>query len=95
MWSTPQRIHSITIDTSATTATCHPAGRNLAGADVQWWNGSAWVTASVIRGQTNDWSYTFPTPITTTRLRLFNAHTSSVGQGSNPLIFEWYVYGCR
>jgi len=70
-------------------------GRNLAGADVQYWNGSSWITAAQIRGQTNDWSFTFAEPITTTRLRLYAAHTNTVGQGSNPKVFEWRVFGCQ
>ncbi|MFO0631077.1 MAG: hypothetical protein U0325_36370 [Polyangiales bacterium] len=98
-WNTDQRIHSMFVDTSASGQTCSSPstsiGRNLAGTDIQYWNGSAWVTVAQIRGQTNDWSYTFATPITTRQLRLYAAHTNTVGQGTNPKIFEWRVFGCQ
>jgi hypothetical protein len=98
-WSSDQRIHSLFVDTSSSGQTCSTPstsiGRNLAGADIQYWNGSAWITVAQIRGQTNDWSYTFATPITTRQLRLYAAHTNTVGQGSNPKIFEWQVFGCQ
>ena len=98
-WSSPQRLTGVRIDTSPSGFTCTSpttsVGRNLAGTDIQYWNGSTWVTIVAIRGQTNDWSYTFPTQITTTALRLYAAHTNGAGQGSNPKVFEWEALGCR
>jgi hypothetical protein len=89
-------IGRIVIDTSPYNQSACDAGpgRNLAGGDVQYWNGSSWVTVSggVVRGKTDDWSLSF-TPVTTTRLRIYAAHaTNLAGQMSNPVIFEWDVF---
>jgi hypothetical protein len=92
----PVTISRIAVDTLAATADdCDgAAGRNVAGAEVQWYSGSQWVTADVISGQTDDWEFSFPSPVTTTRVRLYNVVTSSVGQALNPIIFEFSAFGC-
>jgi hypothetical protein len=62
---------------------------------VQWWDGAAWQTAGQVSGQTNDWSFIFPAVVLTSRVRLYGVHADNVGdQNSNPIIFEWEVFGC-
>ena len=49
----------------------------------------------MVSDQTDDWSYQFLVPVTTTQLRIYGAHADNVGsQQSNPMIFEWDVYSC-
>jgi hypothetical protein len=96
-WPSPVAIGSLFIDAeeAAGNPACNvPAGRDIKSASVQYWNGSTWVTAGVIQNQEN-YSFTFPTKITTSKLRVSGASTSP-GNG-NPIIYEWYVYpatGC-
>ncbi len=84
-------IGSVSFDTApVTTATCSSsAGRTLGGGTLQYWSGTAWVPIGTITGKTDDWSYSF-TQVTTTKLRLYGAHA---GKTSNPVIFEWQVFG--
>jgi hypothetical protein len=92
-WPTPVTIRSIYIDTANGTSgnPCNPTGRNVKSASVQYWTGSAWATATTFGGQHDDIALTLPSPVTTTRLRLFDV-TTDPGNG-NALIHEWYVYG--
>jgi hypothetical protein len=91
-------IGSIYVETAMADGTgqCAVApGSNLAGADVQAWNGSAWVTTQSFSGQSGDIQLTFNPPISTSKLRLFNVTTSN-GNG-NALVWEWHVFsgqGC-
>jgi cysteine-rich repeat protein len=95
-WTTTQTIGRIVIDTvNINVADCIGAntGRVLAGGTIQWWNGSSWVTAGSVSGYTNDWTYNFPTPVNTTRIRIYDLFSSSgVGQSSNPIIIEWQAF---
>ena len=92
-WGQSHVISSINVDTNSTgTDLCGNSGRCLAGAQVQWWNGASWITAATISGQTNDWSYTFPAPVTTTQIRLYGVYAVG-GQASNPMVFEWQAMG--
>lgn len=92
-WPAAHVVSSINVDTNTTgTDSCGNSGRCLAGAQVQYWNGASWVTATTISGKTNDWSYTFPAPVTTTQLRLYGVYAAG-GQASNPIVFEWQVMG--
>lgn len=93
-WSAAQMIHSIWIDTeNASSNNClFAAERTLAGGDIQWWNGSSWVTDGTVTGRTDDWSYTFSAPVTTTALRIYRAHSSP---SENAVVFEWEVYPCN
>ena len=96
-WSSNIQVGGFYLQTdNSSGSTCGTVGRNLNGATVQWWNGSAWVTAGAISGQTGtNVRYDFPTPVTTSQVRLYDV-VSSAGNG-NTLIFEWYVYpvsGC-
>jgi len=95
-WPSARRISSIVVDTQSTcTSGCSGVGRTLGGAQIQWLNGSTWVNAGSVSGQSNDWSFTFPTPVVTRAIRLYNVVTQpGCGQNSNPVIFEWPVNGC-
>jgi hypothetical protein len=94
-WATPVSVASIYVETVSPTtpSSCSVAdpGRNVASADVDWWNGSAWVTAISFAGQTGNVQIDLPTAVTTTKLRLDNALPGS--PGDNALIFEWHVFG--
>jgi hypothetical protein len=92
-WPTPVTIRSIYIDTAngQNGNNCNPTGRNVKSASVQYWTGSAWATATTFGGQHDDIALTLPSPVTTTKLRLFDV-TTDPGNG-NALIHEWYVYG--
>jgi hypothetical protein len=102
-WTTAQTLVSMQMDTtSSTTAdscgyggTGANGGRTVAAAEIQWWNGSAWVTDGSVSGETGNWDYTFTAPVTTTEVRLYVVYTNAVGQASNPIIFEWQVSGCN
>jgi len=94
-WPGAVVVGSISFDTTpAATAACSSSsGRSLAGGTLQHWNGASWVDIGTISGKTDDWSYSF-TQITTTKLRLYGVHaTDTAGQMSNPVIFEWQVFG--
>jgi hypothetical protein len=93
-WTTPQTIASFYIEAANADGTgqcSEPAGRNIASADVQWWNGSAWVTATSFSGKSGDVQLNLPSPVVTDKLRLFNV-TADPGNG-NSLMFEWHVFG--
>jgi hypothetical protein len=98
-WTAPQTIASFYIEASTANGIgqCTEAsGRNINSADVQWWNGSAWVTATSFSGQSGDIQLNLTPPVVTTKLRLFNVTSSSPGNG-NSLMFEWHVFsapGC-
>jgi cysteine-rich repeat protein len=91
-WGTAVPVRRITIDTDAQNAAACGSGtnRNLAGATVQYWTGAAWATAGTVSGQTGDWSFTFPSTVTTTGVRLYGVYSS----GSNPILIEWDVFSC-
>jgi hypothetical protein len=96
-WASAVTIGSFYVDgENATAPVCVSAGRDVQYAAVQWWNGSGWVTAGTVQGQEN-YMFTFPSPVTTTQLRLYDVTTSNTGQAANSTVFEWYVYsgtGC-
>ena len=94
-FTSPQVVGRIFIDTAnAWSEICSSGtGRTLAGATIQWWNGSSWVTDGSVSGRTDDWSYVFSSPVETTRIRLYNIYaTDVIFQRSNPIIAEWEVY---
>jgi len=89
-----KKVSSMFMDTNIQgTSACAQTGRTFAGGDLQYWNGSTWVTIATITGQTNDWSYSFP-QVTTTAMRLYNIYALG-GQGSNPIVYEWQLFGCN
>lgn len=93
-WGSPQLIGSMFID-SADPGTCSVASRPLAGGNVQYWSAGSWVTASTFAGETGDLEFSFSPPITTTRIRIYDA-VAPPGV-INSVAFEWYVYeplGC-
>jgi hypothetical protein len=92
-WSQTRTVVSINVDTNSTgTDSCGNSGRVLAGAQVQYWNGSAWVTDGTVSAQTNDWSYTFTQPRQTTQIRLYGMYATG-GQATNPIVFELEAMG--
>ncbi len=49
-----------------------------------------------VSGKTNDWSYTLPSTVVTSRIRIIGVHaTNATGQMSNPVVAEWEVYSCQ
>jgi hypothetical protein len=98
VWGSPQSITKMHMDTQSATVqdSCGNLGRTLGAAQVQWWNGSSWITDGTVSAQLDDWDYTFSTPVTTTMIRLYDAYaTNTQGQQSNPMVFEWQVTGCN
>jgi hypothetical protein len=96
-WPSSVTVARIAIDTtlSSNNGCGVNDGRSLAGGTIQWWSGSDWQNAGTVSGQSNDWSFTLPSPVTTTRIRIYGVHASSNGgQESNPVIFEWSVFSC-
>ena len=93
-WSSAQTLWGMSIDTVslAGTSCLYADGRPLAGATVQWWNGSSWVTDGTVAGQTADWSYQFTAPVTTTAIRLYGVYASTQ---DNPVVFEWQLFACN
>jgi len=95
-WTTAVNVGSIYIEAptaSGVGGLCIDPGRNVASADVQTWNGSAWVTQTSFTGQSGNIQVDLPATVTTTKIRLFNVTTSS----ANSIIFEWHVFagvGC-
>jgi hypothetical protein len=85
-WTSTKTVGRISIDTGTSCS-----GRILAGATVQWWNGSSWVTAGSVSGKSGDWSFTFPSAVQTTKIRLYGVYSLST---ANPVIYEWQVFSC-
>jgi hypothetical protein len=95
-WSSPQTLYGVRFDTNHYASNDCTWGRALAGGDVQWWDGSSWVTDGTVAEQIDDWSYNFTAPVTTTRLRLYGVHANpdSPYQASNPVVYEWEALNC-
>ena len=94
-WSSPQTISAIWMDTIALANTCGVEGSvqlGVAGGRVEWWNGGNWVSIGTLSGQYGDWYYEFPSPVTTTILRIDNV-LSLEGKFKDPIIFEWGACG--
>jgi hypothetical protein len=94
-WLSPVTVASIyveTTDVNGQDPTCPGSpGRNVAGGNVQAYNGSTWVTVATFANQTNDFQLDVQPPVTTSKLRLYDVVTGN--NGSNSLIFEWHVFG--
>jgi len=89
-WTSPQTIGSFYVDGNhATNPACSYTGRDIKHAAVQYYNGSSWVTAGTLQNQ-EDYLFTFPQPITTTALRLYDIYSSP--PNGDTIIYEWYVY---
>jgi hypothetical protein len=93
-WASAQQLWGFTVDTVSLAGTsCEYAdNRPLAGATIQWWNGSSWVTDGATSGNSADWSYQFTAPIDTTAIRLYGVYASTL---DNPVVFEWQVFACN
>jgi len=97
-WTTAQSITKMHMDTTSGTVadSCGNIGRTLGAATIEWWNGSSWVTDGSVSGKLDDWDYTFTTTISTTQVRLYAIYcTNTMGQESNPQVYEWQVTGCN
>jgi hypothetical protein len=70
----------------------NPGLRNLAGCDIQYWDGSNWVTDGTLSSLNDDFEYTFSVPRFTDRIRITDVVVTGSPQASNPCIYEWYVY---
>ena len=94
-WASAVSIQSFYLETEPDTVCSppNPSGRNLHSGTVQWWNGTAWVTATTFSYPAGhgDVQVNLPQPVTTTQLRVFDM-TTDPGNG-NTIIFEWHVYG--
>jgi len=91
-WPAPRAVGSVWFDTQPPGGACNMSnGRSLAGGTLQYWKGSTWTALGSVSGKSNDWTHTF-SQVVTTKVRLYNAHTGSSGQGSNPIIYEWRVF---
>jgi len=92
-WTTSHTLKSIHVDTTASTNdSCSLPNQTLTGAQVQWWNGTSWVTDGTVSGQTNDWDYTFTQKVTTTQVRLYSLRSKS---NYNAFIYELQAFGCN
>jgi hypothetical protein len=91
-WAEPVTIGSIWIDTNACNSPCYGGGRALKSGQVQYWDGSDWVSATTFNDQVDDFGVSFVPRITTTRLRIYDITTGTCGAGNNALMYEWYVY---
>jgi hypothetical protein len=92
-WSAPVTVGRVWFDTAAVGGdSCgNNNGRTLAGGTLQYWSGTQWLGVSSVWNRTNDWSLTI-TPVTTTKIRLYDIVAPSTGQKLNPIIFEWRAY---
>lgn len=92
-WTTSHTLKSIHVDTTASTNdSCTLSSQTATGAQVQWWNGTTWVTDGTVSGKTDDWDYTFTTQVTTTKIRLYSVRSKA---NYNAFIFELQAYGCN
>ncbi len=94
-WPSSKKIAKMHMDTASATvvSACGVIGRTAGAAQVQWWDGSKWITDGTISGKLDDWDYTFTAPVTTTQVRLYDMYTTNtLGQQSNPIVFEWQVF---
>jgi len=98
VWTKLVQVQRLEIDTVyAYSAECNSSqtGRTAAGGTIQYWNGSAWITVGSVANRTNDWSFSFPSPVSTSRIRIYNIHATSVtGMKANPVILEWRIFAC-
>lgn len=92
-WPSAHTFTKVHMDTTAATNdVCSLTDYTVTGAQVQWWNGSSWVTDGTVASKTNDWDYTFTAPVSTTKLRLYSVRSPS---SYNAFIYEWQAFGCN
>src|SRR5262249_48304849 len=95
-WPAPVTIRSFYIDTAIAAGSnvpCdHKPGKNVAGASVDYWDGAAWVTATTFFDKKDDFVINLPSPVTTTKLRLYDVTIPFQNWAEGAVIYEWYVY---
>ena len=92
-WTGSHTLTKIHVDTTASTNDiCSLPDQTLTGAEIQWWNGSSWVTDGTVSNQTDDWDYTFTQKVTTTQVRLYSLRSKA---NYNAFIYELQAYGCN
>jgi len=92
-WTSSHTFTKVHVDTTNhTNDACGLSPYTANGAQVQWWNGSSWVTDGTVSNQGDDWDYTFTSPVTTNELRLYSVRSES---GYNAFIYEWQAFGCN
>ncbi|HUT78305.1 MAG TPA: hypothetical protein VM285_11490, partial [Polyangia bacterium] len=111
-WPAEVELWGVWFDTNAfDNATCAGvSGRSLAGGTLQYWDpdidtdsdpdggpSGGWIDIGIASGQSDDWTYQFTAPITTSAIRLYGAHATTLGAEphQNPVIYEWEAYGCE
>jgi hypothetical protein len=106
-WASDVELWGVRFDTTAAVGTCAGVdGRSLAGGMLQYWDAEVdtdsdpdggisggWVDIGIVSGQSDDWTYAFSSPITTSVIRLYGAHAAQFQ--ANPVIYEWEAYGCE
>jgi hypothetical protein len=97
-WAAPVNVGQIWVDTKPLPSECG-AGTNRAlhAADIQTWDGAAWVDHGAVTAQTDDWGFVIPGgPVSTTRVRLNRLGVwDASSQDSNPILYELKVYDCQ
>jgi hypothetical protein len=108
-WPSPVTIASLYIEATNADGTGQcpsDTGRNIASADVQWWNGWGWATAFSFSGKSGDVQIDLPQPVVTKSLRLFDVTAGAPSIcgapplplcNGNSIMYEWHVFntpGC-
>src|SRR5690606_16724889 len=87
-WTAPQTVDSITFYNGG-----QAQARHFGTAQVQYWNGTAYVTVGTANGTgTEIDGYKFPAPVTTTRIRLNNVTGYAPAAGYNPAFREIQIW---
>lgn len=110
-WNENVTVTNMTIQTTECNGSCGDnskdplyidSGRNLGVGSVQYLgrDGITWISDSEFVNKIGDIEYSFRQPIITKaiRIRKISPSTQCKGQQSNPVVFEWKVYGtpaCR
>jgi hypothetical protein len=95
-WNQPHSVASIKMDTTSATVqdACGNLGRTLGAAKVQYFSNNQWVTDGTVSAKLDDWTYNFSQVVTTTQVRLMDVYcTNSLGQQSNPQVYELQIFG--
>ena len=105
-WNEKVTVTNMTIQTTECNGSCGDdskdplyidSGRNLGVGSVQYVgkDGITWISDGEFVNKTGDIEYSFRKPVTTKaiRIRKISPSTQCKGQQSNPVVFEWKVYG--
>jgi len=90
-WSSKYSIGSFKLVIHGSSPGGSPTTRNLAGGDVEWWDGAKWVLDQKVSNKNAAWEITLTKVVNTDQIRIINFITTGT-QASNPVIYEWYVY---